>query len=74
MPRPSSTGSVANKHAQARRAASPSPTSCRTRAGSAGEVTITKLAEGRYYVLSGAGAEDRDMDYLTQGDRWTART
>ncbi|MGI9303106.1 MAG: FAD-dependent oxidoreductase, partial [Gammaproteobacteria bacterium] len=28
----------------------------------AGESTITRLGDGRYYVLSGAGAEDRDMD------------
>ena len=31
-----------------------------------GEVTITKLGEGRYYLLSGAGSEDRDFDHLTQ--------
>ena len=34
-----------------------------------GETTITKLGEGRYYLLSGAGAEDRDFDTLTQGKR-----
>ncbi len=33
----------------------------------AGESTITRLAEGRYYILSGAGAEDRDFDLLNQG-------
>ncbi|MEM7223180.1 MAG: FAD-dependent oxidoreductase [Pseudomonadota bacterium] len=32
-----------------------------------GEVTITKVGEGRYYLLSGAGAEERDFDHLTQG-------
>ena len=32
-----------------------------------GESTITRLSEGRYYILSGAGAEDRDLDILTQG-------
>ena len=32
-----------------------------------GESTITKLAPDRFYVLSGAGAEDRDMDSLVQG-------
>ena len=32
----------------------------------AGEVTATRLAEDRFYLLSGAGAEDRDMDHLTQ--------
>ena len=34
-----------------------------------GEATITKLGEGRFYVLSGAGAEDCDLDHLTQGIR-----
>ena len=34
-----------------------------------GESTITKLAPDRFYVLSGAGAEDRDMDSLVQGPR-----
>ena len=34
-----------------------------------GESTITKLAPDRFYVLSGAGAEDRDMDTLVQGPR-----
>ena len=33
----------------------------------AGESTITRLGDGRYYVLSGAAAEDRDLDLLTQG-------
>ena len=32
-----------------------------------GESTITRLSEGRYYVLSGAGCEDRDLDVLVQG-------
>jgi dimethylglycine dehydrogenase len=32
-----------------------------------GEATITWFPNGLYYVLSGAGAEDRDMDHLTQG-------
>lgn len=32
-----------------------------------GEATITKLGEGRFYVLSGAGAEDRDLDHLRLG-------
>ena len=31
-----------------------------------GEVTITKLGEGRFYALAGAGAEDRDLDHLTE--------
>ena len=35
----------------------------------AGESTITRLAPDRFYVLSGAGAEDRDMDSLVQGPR-----
>ncbi|MDJ0958156.1 MAG: FAD-dependent oxidoreductase, partial [Arenicellales bacterium] len=35
----------------------------------AGESTITRLAEGHYYILSGAGAEDRDFDLLSQGIR-----
>ena len=34
-----------------------------------GESTITRLAPDRFYVLSGAGAEDRDMDSLVQGPR-----
>ena len=29
-----------------------------------GESTITRLAEGHYYILSGAGSEDRDRDIL----------
>jgi dimethylglycine dehydrogenase len=33
----------------------------------AGEATVTKLGDGRFYVLSGAGAEDRDLDHLRQG-------
>jgi dimethylglycine dehydrogenase len=32
-----------------------------------GEVTITKIADGHYYLLSAAGAELRDMDHLVQG-------
>ncbi len=36
----------------------------------AGEATITRLGtrlgEGRFYVLSGAAAEDRDLDHLSQ--------
>lgn len=32
-----------------------------------GESTVTRLGEGRYYILSGASAEDRDLDILTQG-------
>lgn len=31
------------------------------------EVTITRLADDRFYVLSGAGAEERDWDMMTQG-------
>lgn len=31
------------------------------------EMTITRLADGTFYVLSAAGAELRDLDYLTQG-------
>ena len=34
-----------------------------------GESTVTRLAEDRYYVLSGAGSEDRDFDILRQGVR-----
>ncbi|MCZ6644203.1 MAG: FAD-dependent oxidoreductase, partial [Gammaproteobacteria bacterium] len=30
------------------------------------EMTITRLADDHYYVLSAAGAEMRDLDYLTQ--------
>jgi dimethylglycine dehydrogenase len=33
----------------------------------AGESTITRLGDEHFYVLSGAGAEDRDLDLLTQG-------
>ena len=33
----------------------------------AGEATITRLGEGRFYVLSGATAEHRDLDHLSQG-------
>ncbi len=32
----------------------------------AGEVSITRLTEDRYYLLSAAGAELRDMDHLLQ--------
>ena len=32
-----------------------------------GESTVTRLREDCYYVLSGAAAEDRDLDTLTQG-------
>jgi len=32
-----------------------------------GEVTITRLGDDRYYLLSAAGAELRDLDHLTQG-------
>ena len=32
-----------------------------------GEMTITRLADDQFYVLSAAGAEMRDLDYLTQG-------
>ena len=34
-----------------------------------GEVTVTRLAEDRYYVLSGAVAELRDFDRMVQGIR-----
>ena len=34
-----------------------------------GEVTITRFAEDRYYLLSAAGAELRDLDHLLQGCR-----
>ncbi|MFQ5610170.1 MAG: aminomethyltransferase family protein, partial [Woeseiaceae bacterium] len=33
----------------------------------AGEVTITRLAADRFYLLSAAGAELRDLDHLSQG-------
>jgi dimethylglycine dehydrogenase len=32
-----------------------------------GEATITRLGDDRFYVLSGAAAEDRDLDHLRQG-------
>ena len=32
-----------------------------------GEMTITRLADDLYYVLSAAGAEMRDLDHLVQG-------
>jgi dimethylglycine dehydrogenase len=32
-----------------------------------GEMTITRLADDAYYVLSAGGAEMRDLDYLVQG-------
>jgi len=32
-----------------------------------GEVTITRLGDGRYYALSAAAAETRDLDHLVQG-------
>ena len=32
-----------------------------------GEVTITRLADDRFYLLSAAGAELRDLDHLVQG-------
>ncbi len=32
-----------------------------------GEMTITRLADDSYYVLSAAGAEMRDLDHLVQG-------
>lgn len=35
--------------------------------GIAGEVTITRLGDDRYYVLSAAVAELRDLDHLLQG-------
>ena len=34
-----------------------------------GESTVTCLKDGHYYVLSGAGVEDRDLDALTHGVR-----
>lgn len=33
----------------------------------AGELTITRLADNQYYLLSAAGAELRDLDHLEQG-------
>ena len=33
----------------------------------AGEMTVTRLAEDHFYVLSAAGAELRDLDHLLQG-------
>ena len=35
----------------------------------AGEATVTRLGEGRFYLLSGAGAEERDLDHLSRGIR-----
>jgi dimethylglycine dehydrogenase len=32
-----------------------------------GEVTVTRFADDRFYLLSAAGAELRDLDHLTQG-------
>ena len=32
-----------------------------------GEMTVTRLADDSYYVLSAAGAEMRDLDHLVQG-------
>jgi glycine cleavage system aminomethyltransferase T len=32
----------------------------------AGEATVTRLGQDRFYLLSGAGAEERDLDHLTQ--------
>ncbi len=32
-----------------------------------GESTVTRLAEGRYYVVSGAASEERDLSILKQG-------
>jgi dimethylglycine dehydrogenase len=34
-----------------------------------GESTVTRLAADRYYLLSGAAAEDRDLDWLRQSVR-----
>jgi dimethylglycine dehydrogenase len=34
-----------------------------------GEMTVTRLADNQFYVLSAAGAEMRDLDYLTQARR-----
>ncbi|MBT3559177.1 MAG: FAD-dependent oxidoreductase [Rhodospirillales bacterium] len=31
------------------------------------EVTVTRLADDRFYVLSGGGAEEKDWDMMTQG-------
>lgn len=33
------------------------------------EMTITKLADDHFYLLSGGGAEEKDFDMLTQGKR-----
>jgi dimethylglycine dehydrogenase len=33
----------------------------------AGEITVTRLAADRFYLLSAAGAELRDLDHLVQG-------
>jgi dimethylglycine dehydrogenase len=38
-----------------------------TRGRIAGEVTITRLADDRFYILSAAGAELRDLDHLQYG-------
>ncbi len=35
----------------------------------AGESTITRLGEQHFYILSGAAAEDRDLDWLTHSQR-----
>ncbi len=35
----------------------------------AGEVTVTRLAKDRFYLLSAAGAELRDLDHLVQARR-----
>ena len=35
----------------------------------AGEVTVTRLADDHFYLLSGAGAEERDFDHLEQAVR-----
>ncbi len=32
-----------------------------------GEITVTRLADDRYYALSAAAAETRDLDHLVQG-------
>lgn len=33
------------------------------------EMTITRLADDHFYVLSGAGAEEKDLDMMVQGKR-----
>ncbi|MDX1402270.1 MAG: FAD-dependent oxidoreductase, partial [Kiloniellales bacterium] len=35
----------------------------------AGEVTVTRLSDDHFYLLSGAGSEDRDFDHLRQSVR-----